>query len=234
MMKRRLLTIALKGLLTALIVLVVVFHHPLKHIVLHPSDLLGALLDSGPPAQNGGRVSHQELAGVPNFGQVTERLYRGGQPSEEGFRALKALGVEIVISLRHGEKQIATERASVEALGLRYVSIPWSTRDEPSNMQVAELLELLHDNPDKRIFVHCSAARDRTGVMIAAFRIARQEWTPTQALNEMKHFGFRDDLQHFWHYHLKTYVGDLPQQLATDPNLRRWRASVHVIERQHP
>ena len=33
-----------------------------------------------------------ELRGVPNFARVTETLYRGAQPTSEGFAELKKLG----------------------------------------------------------------------------------------------------------------------------------------------
>ncbi len=57
---------------------------------------------------------------------------------------------------------------------------------------------------------------DRTGVMVAAFRMATQNWTPQQALAEMKEFHFHN----FLHHHLKAYIEDFPRQLETDPALR--------------
>src|SRR6266849_10085621 len=37
---------------------------------------------------------------LPNFGETTTPLYRGGQPSKEGFRTLAKMGVNIVVDLR--------------------------------------------------------------------------------------------------------------------------------------
>ncbi len=156
------------------------------------------------------------LAGVPNFGQVTPTLYRGGQPYPEGYVQLKELGIEVVVNFRNEPEEIETERRAVEALGLGYISIPWSGRHNPTSEQVADFLTLLRDNPRKKIFAHCHHGADRTGVMIAAYRIALQNWTPPEARAEMEAFHYH----HFWLPHLQKYVEGFPQRLAGDPRLR--------------
>ncbi len=111
--------------------------------------------------------------------------HSAGQPSEEGFQALKKLGVEIAVNFRDERDLIEAERRQVEPLGIRYVSIPWNSWHPPDDQQVAEFLALLRANPQKKIFVHCHHGADRTSVMVAAYRIAAQNWTPQQAIAEM-------------------------------------------------
>jgi len=169
------------------------------------------------------RAQKIELAGVPNFGRVTPTLYRGAQPTNEGFQELKKLGIAIVVNLRNQRDKIEAERREVEALGLRYASIPWSSWHRPSDKQVAEFLQLVRANADKRIFVHCHHGADRTGVMVAAFRIALEHWTASQALAEMSEFHFH----RFWYAHLKSYVEEFPQELQGNPQLRGLQPAVH-------
>jgi hypothetical protein len=38
--------------------------------------------------------------GVPNFHQVSERIYRGAQPTTEGFQELAKMGIKTVVDLR--------------------------------------------------------------------------------------------------------------------------------------
>ncbi len=39
-------------------------------------------------------------AGVTNFQKLNDSVYRGAQPSEEGFKSLAAMGVKTVLDLR--------------------------------------------------------------------------------------------------------------------------------------
>ncbi len=164
------------------------------------------------------------LAGVPNFGRVSGTLFRGGQPTEEGFQALKKSGVAMVVNFRDEPERIEKERYEVEALGLRYVSIPWSAWHDPSSQQVAEFLELLRANPEKKIFVHCHHGSDRTGVMVATYRIAFENWTPAAAIEEMKAYHFH----RFWMSHLKHYIESFPQQFASNPIFHAPQPAVHA------
>ncbi len=64
----------------------------------------------------------------------------------------------------------------------------------------------------------------RTGVMVALFRIALENWTPEQAIAEMRAFHFH----RFLFPHLKHYVEGFPEELATEPNLRALRTGAHA------
>lgn len=156
------------------------------------------------------------LPGLPNLGRVNDRLYRGAQPKEEGWAELKKLGVEVVVNLRERSVGTERERERVEKLGMKYVSLPWSGMDDPDNRQMAEFLSLLRAERGRKVFVHCRRGAERTGVMVAAYRMLEEKWTPEQALNEMEAFGFRG----FWFRHLKKYVRSFPSLLQSDPALK--------------
>ncbi len=179
---------------------------------------------SGARQTEAGQAQELALAGVPNFGRVTPNLYRGAQPTDRGFQELQRLGVEIVVNFRNERGKIEAERRSVERLGLRYVSIPWGASHNPTSQQVADFLELLYANPQSKVFVHCHKGADRTGVMVAAYRIVEQHWTPPQAIQEMRTYHYH----HFWWPNLQRYVEDFPRLLATDPKLRAFAPATHV------
>jgi len=182
------------------------------------------------PAPSGARQTQDRqaqelaLAGVPNFGRVTSNLYRGAQPTDTGFQELRKLGVEIVVNFRNERGEIEAERRTVERLGLRYVSIPWGASHNPTSQQVADFLEVLQANPESKIFVHCHRGADRTGTMVAAYRIAEQHWAPPQAIQEMRAYHYH----HFWWPNLQRYVEDFPRLLATDPKLRAFAPATHA------
>lgn len=166
-----------------------------------------------------------ELRGIPNFGKVTTTLYRGGQPSKDGFDELKKLGVQIVVNLRDDNSE--RERSAVTAAGLEYVAIPWNCH-HPANSLAARFLEVLRENPEKKIFVHCHAGVDRTGLMVAVYRMAEQRWTPEQASDEMKDFGF-NFIHRSWCHALDDYEQNFPQQLTADPSFRPFLAAESTL-----
>jgi protein tyrosine phosphatase (PTP) superfamily phosphohydrolase (DUF442 family) len=154
-----------------------------------------------------------KVEGVPRAGRISDVLFRGAQPSAQGLAELKKLGITTIVDLRGNRGPVASERREVESLGMRFIDIPVLGWSAPTNAQVAQFLKLFKDDPQQKVFVHCYYGEDRSGVMVAAYRIAQQNWTADQAVAEMYSFGF--------HYHLypgmKSYVRDFPGKFATDP-----------------
>lgn len=166
------------------------------------------------PAPSSAPAEKLKREGLPNLGCIGDRLCRSGQPSAAGYDAIRQLGVAIVVNLRDNPK--SDERRQVESRGIRYIHISWSAFDRPDSRQVAQFLQLLRDNPGKKILVHCRRGAERTGVMFAAYRIAHDGWTAQQALDEMEDFHFRG----FWFRHLKNYVRQFQALLTTEPALQ--------------
>ena len=159
-----------------------------------------------------------KIAGLPNGGRVNEVLYRGAQPHTEGMEALKKMGVTTIVDLRGENAGLReSEKKEAESLGMRFVNIPVSGWAPPSNTQVAQFLTLFRD-PKERVFVHCRFGDDRTGVFIAAYRMAYDGWPSQQAMNEMYFFGFNG----FWHPSMKSFIRDFPALLKTAPALTEY------------
>lgn len=165
------------------------------------------------------------LAGVGNAGEVTPTLWRGAQPTLEGFQDLAKSGVSIVIDLRfEGDRD--AERRAVMSDGMEYTGIPWSCH-YPQDALTARFLQLVRDNRQKKIFVHCEHGVDRTGMMIAAFRMAEQGWTPEQARQEMIAYGF-DYTHQTWCRSIGSYEANFPQEFSTSPEFAPLRKPLAV------
>lgn len=156
--------------------------------------------------------SRKHYTGLPNFGEVTPNLFRGGQPGADGLAALKKMGVEIVVDMRIGPSQ--HEKSVANKLGMQYVSIPWHC-PFPKDEAFAKFLHVIRDNQGKKIFVHCRLGDDRTGMAIASYRMAMEGWSADEAMKEMELFGFRG-IHHAICPRLASYEKNFPQELKTN------------------
>ena len=129
-----------------------------------------------------------DISGVPNFHQVDDHLYRGAQPTTEGFQNLAKLGIKTVIDLREPGDRVAAEEKTVTAAGMHYIHMPLNGYHAPSSEQVTELLTMLGKEAGP-IFIHCRRGADRTGTVVACYRIAIQNWSNDKALTEAKQYG---------------------------------------------
>ena len=103
--------------------------------------------------------------------------------------SLQRLGVRTIINLRLPSDTWAGEEASARAHGLRYVSVPLRGLSAPTDAQIAQLLALIASSPTP-IFIHCEHGADRTGTLIACYRIRHDGWSSERALAEAKLHGF--------------------------------------------
>lgn len=133
---------------------------------------------------------------VKNFLAVNDWFYRGGQPNVIAMEALLEQGVRTIISLRWNFRVIKAERALAEQYGLNFYSIPLSYWILPTRKEIDFFLSILDDQNKHPIFMHCLHGRDRTGMLTAIYRIARENWTANDAYAEMKANGFRHIRMH--------------------------------------
>ena len=126
-----------------------------------------------------------KLQGVPNLYRVSGDLYRGDQPSPEGMRNLKNLGIKTIINLR----SFHSDRDEIGGTGLAYEHI-YMKAWHPEEKEVVRFLKIVTDPRRAPVLVHCQHGADRTGTVIAVYRIAVQGWSKAEAIREMTGGGF--------------------------------------------
>jgi tyrosine-protein phosphatase SIW14 len=144
--------------------------------------------------------ANSSVRGIHNFYQVGTHVYRGAQPTPEGLQYLAKIGVRTVLDLRHHDERSSKEEQMVTALGMRYVNVPMTGLTPPTDAQISRILSLLDDGTAGAVFVHCRRGADRTGSVIAAYRISHDHWTNLRALAEAMSDGmsiFQIPRQHY-------------------------------------
>lgn len=124
------------------------------------------------------------LEGVPNLHRINGRLYRSAQPTAAGFQALESLGVRTVLNLRqyHDDDD--------EATGIDMVlKHRWVNTGDFGDTEMLDALQTLATAASP-VLVHCWHGADRTGTVIALYRMVCQGWGKEQALDELQHGGY--------------------------------------------
>ena len=122
---------------------------------------------------------------IGEFGEVTAgAIYRGAQPSDQGLKDLAEFGIRTVLDLR-GDGTAARERPIVEGLHMQFIQVPLNGLSAPTNEQIARILKIIETAPGP-IFIHCQHGQDRTGTVVACWRISHEHWANDKAMKEAK------------------------------------------------
>jgi protein tyrosine/serine phosphatase len=150
-------------------------------------------------------------------------LYRSGQMTAEGFTdAVRRYHIRTIINLQDeypdpdlrlsyfGRGHIK-ESELCQRLGVRYVYIPpdlISRRLVPQKHPVAidRFREVMNDPSSRPVLIHCRAGLHRTGVITAVYRMEYENWTPQEAMRELKANGFGEFVAVAANDYIKQYI----------------------------
>ncbi len=125
------------------------------------------------------------VEGVPNLYRVSRDLYRSAQPTREGMVNLEKMGIRTVINLR----PFSNDAKEVAGTSLRRIDIPmhaWAPQDDHDD----RVFSILNHSSGGPFLIHCYHGADRTGSLVALYRVRNQGWSIEQALEEMKYGGY--------------------------------------------
>ena len=157
-------------------------------------------------------ASAQEVtnyAELPRFQQVSDKLYRGGQPRAGGLERLRELGINTIINLRGTSKTTRAEEAEARELGFNYFNVALPNWGRPKDKRVDRILDLIAAPENGKVLVHCKDGVDRTGMIVAIYRMTHEGRTRNEALVEAERSGMRR-IQ-FW---MRDYVKDYGDSVA--------------------
>lgn len=142
---------------------------------------------------------------------VHSNLYRGPRP--KSLKQLKDAGIVCVISLQSGVFEVLKtdeyELIDWPRSGIAHYDIGQNDITPPTPADVNAVLKIITDwLPHGKVYIHCLAGVDRTGFMVACYRMMIQAWPFDDAWKEMKEKG-----SHYWY--------------------RWWKLSLRKFEHKH-
>ena len=137
---------------------------------------------TGRPVLKDGNAEKINSVNFRNLYRINDSVYRSEQPDRKGMAELKNLGIKTILNLRNGKDDIS-ETKDMQLI-LRHVPInTWKL----SYNDIVNALVVLKKS-EKPVLVHCLHGSDRTGAVIAAYRMAFENWSKEDAIAE-----FRDE-----------------------------------------
>lgn len=145
-------------------------------------------------------ISNQRLN---NFHEVDKEVFRAAQPDKNGMKELQELGFKTILNLRHLKKDDGLIKNN--SLKLKHLSINTWTLTRKEILEGVTIVK----NAEKPILIHCLHGSDRTGAIVAAYRIMEMKWTKEEAIAELKFGGF--GYHQFYFPHILWLLMKLPK-----------------------
>ena len=146
-----------------------------------------------------------------NLWKVSDSLYRSEQPTEGDYVYLQhKLAVKSILNLC----PVPDDTAQMAKCKLIEYNVPMKAESINDNQIINALKDMM--NAPKPLLVHCYQGSDRTGVVIAMYRIIFDNWTKEQAIKEMEDggFGFHKGNTNIIHYIEKADIEKMKKKLT--------------------
>jgi hypothetical protein len=121
---------------------------------------------------------------VQNLYRIEDGFFRGAQPTADGFKELAGLGVKTVLDLSGGGDDVLLKGGALKLVHVRMSA--FGLRDD----RVLEALRTMADPANRPLMIHCQHGADRTGALVALYRVVVQGWTKEKAVEEMNRGGY--------------------------------------------
>jgi hypothetical protein len=125
------------------------------------------------------------------------------------------MGIKTVISLRDS----GSDYHDLTGTGLRYLPLYFNPA-HPEEKNVFAFFKAASDPQNQPVFVHCCFGKDRTGMMVAVYRMATQDRSRGEAISEMKAMGFHSIWQQIDGYVKHMDIQRVKTQFASAPRRR--------------
>ncbi|MEW6374258.1 MAG: hypothetical protein AB1502_00510, partial [Thermodesulfobacteriota bacterium] len=136
---------------------------------------------------------------LPKFRKVNDKIFAGGQPkNEEAVKSLANRGIKTIVNLESViEEELKKEKEWAKKYNINYIWYPTPPTALPPvgparcpTKNETENAIIIINNPNNQpVYIHCWRGIDRTGIVIATYRVKMEGWPVEAAINEWKKNG---------------------------------------------
>jgi protein tyrosine/serine phosphatase len=121
--------------------------------------------------------------GLSRFDQVDKDVYRSAQPDLDQLREMVARNhIRTVVKLNGGSDPVSHDVKTIH----RTLYGPIT----PSAEKIREILQQIHDAP-KPVLIHCTHGEDRTGLIVALYKVCKKTARPLELLGARRRLDWR-------------------------------------------
>jgi protein-tyrosine phosphatase len=129
----------------------------------------------------------EPAAALGNLRAVEPGFFRSAQPNKQGYALLNKMGVKTILNLKD-KASAERERLAVKKYGMSVESVAMSGFSTPSFREMDRALAVLKTAP-RPLLVHCAHGKDRTGFVVASYRVVEEKRSVEDAVSEAKDAG---------------------------------------------
>lgn len=125
-----------------------------------------------------------------NFHVVDKNVWRCSQPSPEAIIELKSnYGLKTILNLRGINEAEDSEAQLADSLGLNYISFPMDARYPQNQDSLQMVLKIVNDSTNYPILIHCLGGKDRTGLVVALYKLEKYHTPKPDLITEILMYG---------------------------------------------
>lgn len=114
--------------------------------------------------------------------RVEEGIYRG--PRLNNLSGLQTFKIRTILNLEDDAAAVRKEGETAKQLGISMINIPMSEIFRPKATDLLRAVKIIEDKESHPVYVHCLHGRDRTGFVIAAYKMMLDGWPMEKAYQE--------------------------------------------------
>lgn len=128
--------------------------------------------------------NQEPVESILNWHVISEQLFTAGQPGSQHMEAIRARGVDTIISLATPSEANLQEANRAAELGMSFVSIPFGD-DGPTPDDVEWFSDVMQAQEGKTVLVHCNTNR-RASAFTFLYQVLVEGVDPEKAIKDVQ------------------------------------------------